>query len=117
MPRSQIEFLRHILDETEYLISASGRLRKEDFLVDEDLTRAFARSIEIIGEASKNVSEDIRDLQDAINWKGMARMRDKLIHHYFGVDYELVWEVVMSEIPQLHSELILLIDNMTRENN
>lgn len=115
MSRSQVEFLHHILDEAEYLISSSKVMSKEDFLINEDLKRAFTRSIEIIGEASKNVSEEIRVKYSSINWKGMARMRDKLIHHYFGVDYELVWEVITSEVPQLHTELILLIQEMTKE--
>jgi|GEM_PF-878957 len=75
MSRSQVEFLHHILDETQYLIRSSERLSKEDFLLNEDLKRAFTRSIEIIGEASKNVSEEIRNNYSAIDWRGMGRFR------------------------------------------
>lgn len=112
MSRSQVEFLYHILDETEYLLRSGKDLSKENFLVNEDLKRAFTRSIEIMGEASKNVSEEIRNNYSAIDWRGMARMRDKLIHHYFGVDYDLVWEVVMDEVPKINAQLLELIQKL-----
>jgi uncharacterized protein with HEPN domain len=60
MSHSQLEYLRHIYHETDYLISHSFGLKKEDFLVDHTLQRAFVRSIEIIGEASKKVSPDVK---------------------------------------------------------
>lgn len=110
MSRSQVEFLRHMLDECEYLLRSSENLSKSDFLVDENLKRAFTRSIEVMGEASKNVSEEIKHHSPAIEWKGIAKMRDKLIHHYFGVDYELVWEVVTDRVPMISAQLRKLID-------
>ncbi|MEZ4828447.1 MAG: HepT-like ribonuclease domain-containing protein [Bacteroidia bacterium] len=113
MSRSQIEYLRHILDETTYLLSSSESLSKEDFVEDENLKRAFTRSIEIMGEASKNLSEEIRTMYPQINWRGMARMRDKLIHQYFGVDYDLVWEVVSRAVPEIHSDLKKIIEEIT----
>lgn len=86
-----------------------SRSQKEAFLTNEDLKSAFTRSIEIMGEASKNVSEEIRSHYSTIDWRGMARMRDKLIHHYFGVDYELVWEVVVEEAPSIHAQLSAIL--------
>lgn len=112
MPRSQVEFLYHILEETQYLMRSTHQLNKEDFLQNEDLKRAFSRSIEIMGEAAKNVSGEIRDTYSHIPWSGMARMRDKLIHHYFGIDYELVWEVVTEEVPTIHDQLKSVLENL-----
>ena len=99
------DYLRHILSETDYLIRTSEGLSLEVFLADETLQRAFVRSLEIIGEAAKKLPEDFRSSHPQVEWSSMARMRDRLIHGYFGVDYELVWEVVQSKIPQLHREL------------
>ena len=62
-------FLRHILDECEYLENASKNLEFEQFIKDENLKRAFVRSFEIIGEASKNIPDDVRDKYRHIPWK------------------------------------------------
>ena len=99
------EYLRHILKEVEYLLVETEGLEAGDFLKDETKMRAFARSLEIIGEAAKQVNEDYRKIHSDVDWKAMSGMRDRLIHHYFGVDYEIVWDVVTSEIPKLKMQI------------
>lgn len=99
------EFVRHILAETTYLLRASDGMPAASFLADETLRRAFVRSLEVIGEATKNLPESFRAAHPQVEWRSMARMRDRLIHGYFGVDYELVWGVVQEKIPGLHREL------------
>jgi uncharacterized protein with HEPN domain len=103
------EYLKHILSEAGYLMSESSGLNAGDFLKDETRMRAFARSLEIIGEAAKKVPYEFRKLHPDVDWKAMAGMRDRLIHHYFGVDYEIVWDVVINEIPKLRKQLQRLI--------
>lgn len=105
MSRSAREYLQHILDETEYLLTHSRELTKEQFLTDATLKRAFVRSIEIIGEAVKQLSEDLRNRHPTIDWRSIALMRDYVIHHYFGVDYDIVWDVVSEHIPLLATEV------------
>jgi len=95
----------HILDEAEYIITKSKKLEKEKFLKDETLKRAFVRSIEIIGEAVKKLPEDFRKKYPAVDLKAIAGTRDKLIHDYFGVDYEIVWDIVVEEIPELRKKV------------
>ncbi len=80
MSRSETEYLRHIQDEARYLSDASREVSWDEFSEDETLKRAFVRSIEVIGEATKNLSTDIRDRYPEVNWRAMAGMRDQLIH-------------------------------------
>jgi uncharacterized protein with HEPN domain len=68
------------------------------------------RSIEIIGEASKQIPEDFRRRYPDIEWRAMAGMRDKVIHHYFGVDYDIVWDVVLNKIPALRLRISQILD-------
>jgi uncharacterized protein with HEPN domain len=73
----------------------------EDFLIDEKTNFAVLRCIEIIGEATKNIPDAIREKYKEIPWRDMAGMRDKVSHLYFGIDFEKVWLVVKKDIPRL----------------
>jgi len=99
------DYLHHILIEADYLIGRSEGLSFEAFLADETLRRAFVRSLEIIGEATKKVRGDFRATHPTVEWRAMAGMRDVLIHDYFGVDFELVWDVVRNRVPELRARL------------
>ncbi|MDA1029634.1 MAG: DUF86 domain-containing protein [Bacteroidetes bacterium] len=101
MFHSSRSYLRHIQDEILYLLSKVENLKKEDFLQDETIKRAFVRSLEIIGEATKKLPDEITSIHPEIEWKLIAGMRDRLIHNYFGVDYDIVWDVVEIKIPVL----------------
>ena len=105
------DYLDHILVEADYLIERSAGLTFEDFAADATLTRAFVRSLEIIGEAAKKVPDEFREAHPALEWRAMAGMRDRLIHGYFGVDLELVWDVVSTRVPLLRSEIAAILDS------
>lgn len=110
MSPSAREYLQHILDETAYLITSSRDLSQEHFVGDETLKRAYVRSIEVIGEAVKQLPDSLRQKYATIEWRALAGMRDRLIHHYFGVDYEIVWDVVVNKIPILDAEVRQILD-------
>lgn len=95
------EYLLHILDETAYIMTNAKGISKADFLKDETLKRAYVRSIEVIGEAVKQLPAELRQAHSTIDWRAIAGMRDRLAHKYFGVDYEIVWDVVTHKLPML----------------
>lgn len=106
-----INFIHHILLECNYLLGLVNEgLTKEELLSDETLQRAVSRSIEIIGEATKNIDKDFRREHKDIEWKEMAGMRDRLIHNYLGVNYHIVWDVIVHKIPPLAQNIQKIID-------
>ena len=105
MSKEPIEFLKHIYDETTYIISVTQNISKDDLLDNETLKRAVVRSLEIIGEATKKIPADFKVLWSSIKWKNIAGMRDRLIHDYIGVNYSIVWDVLKNKIPELHDQI------------
>jgi uncharacterized protein with HEPN domain len=110
MSLSAREYLQHILDEAAYLAAKVQGLDKMSFLRDPTLKRAFARSIEVIGEAAKQVAESVRQRAPQFDWRAIGGMRDRLIHSYFGLDYDIVWDVVTNKVPTLEREVRRLLD-------
>jgi uncharacterized protein with HEPN domain len=106
-----LELLRHIYDETTFItVSAKGK-SKNDLFEDGLFSRAVIRSLEIIGEASKKIDDEFKTQHPYIEWRKMAGTRDRLIHHYFGVDYDVVWDIIQNKIPDLHKGIQDILDN------
>lgn len=110
MSPSVRDYLRHILDEANYLTTRSQGLGKEKFIHDDTLKRAFVRSLEIIGEAAKQIPDPVRQRSPQIERRAVAGMRDRLIHSYLGVDCDIVWDVVVTKIPTLTRQIQKLLD-------
>jgi uncharacterized protein with HEPN domain len=107
MSKEPVEYLKHIRDESSYILSViTPGKTKDDFLADETLKRAVIRSLEIIGEATKKIPADFKAKWSTIQWKNMSGMRDRLIHDYMGVNYSIVWDVVKNKIPELYKQII-----------
>ena len=103
-----IELIKHILEETSFILNHTKNLSREDYLSDEVLCRASIRSIEIIGEATKKLSDEFKTRHSSIEWKKIAGTRDKLIHDYYGIDYDIVWDILTTKIKELHQYLLVL---------
>ena len=113
MHRTDKEFLFDILEACKRITQYIKGLNYEDFLKNTEKQDAVIRNIEVIGEAVKSISKELRNKYSDINWKNIAGMRDKLIHFYFGIKLEIVWIVATQEIPQLQKQ----IEQIMRQEN
>lgn len=109
MSPSLLDFLRHIESECDYLVHLTEGRDRIELLDDPTKSRAIVRSLEVIGEAVKRLPLELRTKYPQVEWADIAGMRDVLIHHYFGIDYDIVWGVLQKEIPELHHERARII--------
>jgi uncharacterized protein with HEPN domain len=105
MSKDEAVLLDHIQEAILKIEEYTESLSKEEFLDDERTQDAVIRRLEIIGEASKNLSSKVEDEKFDEIWEGAAEMRDVLIHQYFGVDLEIVWNTVTQSIPELKENI------------
>jgi uncharacterized protein with HEPN domain len=98
-------FLKHILDEIQNIANFLEERTEEEFYQDTKLQYAVSRSLEIIGEAAHNVGEDLKLEHVEIPWTKATGFRNRLIHEYFGIDYEEVWKTVKNDLPILKEQI------------
>ncbi len=98
---SQTEFLNHILAECNYLLKEYTDNTFDDFTENERLSKAICRSLEIIGEASSKLSPELKSRYPLVAWREMSDLRNRIIHHYFGVDHDIIWDTLKTDIPEL----------------
>jgi uncharacterized protein with HEPN domain len=99
-------YLKDILDAISDIEVFIANINETEFYKNKEKKYAVVRALEIIGEAAKNLSKGLRAKYKEIPWKEIVGMRDKLIHWYFGIKWELVWETVKNKIPELKNQLL-----------
>jgi uncharacterized protein with HEPN domain len=115
MRRDASLYLSDIIESMDDAVRFIEGMKYEDFLKDKKTMRAVIGCIEIIGEATKQVPEDLREKKPEVPWKNMARMRDKCMHVYFGVDYGIVWGTVTKNIPAARPMIAELLEKVRSE--
>ena len=108
--RSDKEFLGDIQEAIRRIRAYTHEMKYRDFLADMKTQDAVIRNLEIIGEATKKLSVELRNRHPSIPWKEMAGARDRLIHNYFGVDIEVVWKISVAELSDLTSQIAEILN-------
>lgn len=109
---SNIPYLKHILDAIADTESSLKGLSKKKFKENKDVKDATVRRIEIIGEAVKNISKELKDKHPEVEWKKIAGSRDKMIHAYFSVDLDVVWNITKKYMPKLRKQIQQILGSL-----
>ena len=109
MKRAHEDYISDIIEAIALIEEFTANMEFEEFERDKKTQFAVIRALEIIGEAAKAIPEEFKEEHPEVPWKEMARMRDKLIHAYFGVDLRVVWRTLNEDIPQLKKKLETLL--------
>ena len=111
MPKRQdLELLRDIAEAVRRIENYLKGISYQKFSQDTKTQDAVVRNLEIIGEAVKNISTEFKKKHQQVEWAAIARMRDRLIHHYFGVNFEIVWDVVKEKLPELKLQIQAILN-------
>jgi uncharacterized protein with HEPN domain len=116
MKRDYKLFVKDILDAIDKIEEFIGNMEYGEFIQDDKTSTAVVKKIEIIGEAIKNISRDVRVKYNAIPWKDIVGMRNKITHNYFKIDYEIVWNVVKEKLPALKIQVEQVLKEMDEKH-
>ena len=103
-------YLSHIVDAIERIEEYCQGVSRQKFLKNKMVAAATVRELEIIGEAARNVSREFRKMNPELPWEQMTGTRNRLIHEYFGVDLEIVWQTIIQDLPNLKNSVKHLLE-------
>ena len=102
-------YIKHIPEYIDRIEKSIEGMSKSEFISDKDIQDSTLRRIEVIGEAAKQISEKFRNAHATVEWKKIAGTRDILIHAYFSVDIDLVWDIIRDDLPKLKEKLSVIL--------
>ena len=111
--RNESLYLYDILECCDAIASYIVDVSEIEFQNNKMMQDALVRNIEVIGEAAKNLSNELRDSNPEVSWSQIMRMRDKIVHHYFRIDLDFVWQTVKQDIPVLRSQISKLYTDLS----
>lgn len=110
MDKDYTIFLEHILESIEYIEEYIKNVSKEELSSNVQLQDSVYRRIEVIGEATRNLPDNIKQANSHIPWRDIVDMRNVLIHEYFGIDIDLVWKALKEDLPNFKKDIIALLN-------
>ncbi len=113
--RRDQDYLSDIQEAIQRIVAYTAGMTFEQFLKDSKTQDAVVRNLEVIGEATKGLSDHLRKTHPQVPWKDLAGVRDKMIHHYFGINFEIVWMIAKEELPGLLPHIEDLLTKETRK--
>lgn len=109
--RKYMQFLNDILLSSDKVMILTKDKSFEDFIQDWVSIDATIRNLEIIGEAAKRLPADVRKQYSQVAWKKIGGLRDILIHEYFGINYNILWDIIKNKIPELNRQIKKILEN------
>lgn len=115
MAKKDFAHLKHMLEAAHVCLEFAENKNRKDLENDKMLSFAIIRALEIFGEAAANISKPLQQNHSKIQWRAIIGMRNRLIHAYFEIDYDIVWQALQNEIPKLIPELEKILKGLEKE--
>ena len=112
MKRSYRLFVEDILESVDKIERYVKGMSYDNFVENEMIIDAVIRNLEVIGEASKNIPENIREQYTTIPWRRIIGLRNIMIHGYFGIDLSIIWEIITKNLPETKPSIVEMLNNL-----
>jgi uncharacterized protein with HEPN domain len=116
MKKDDTVYLRHIIDAFLQIERYTNGVTYEEFLSNSLLQDAVIRQLEVMGEAARNLSADLQNEYPAIPWRQMISLRNRMIHAYFNVNLQIIWEIIQGDIPNLKQDMMRVLENLNQKS-
>jgi len=116
MKKDDTVYLRHIIDAFLQIERYTNGVIYEEFLSNSLLQDAVIRQLEVMGEAARNLSADLQNEYPAIPWRQMISLRNRMIHAYFNVNLQIIWEIIQGDIPNLKQDMMRVLETLNQKS-